>query len=161
MNKELKELYINYKKEEKELRKLQFLIEDLQKFINLYEKNFKRQESIIVLKKIKEYLTNNKEKLNTTKNKVKELEQKLITTCKHDIVIKDYLSYICLICGEYVEREQSKIAIDTTKEPHLTNRIIKILIETIQSDKDLIETMSKELEEMQYEREIKVYRRTK
>ena len=163
-----KELYIKNEKQSKELSKLRYLIRDLQEFLRKNEKNFKRKESIDALKRIKEYLELKKKEYTISEKIHKETHKELISACKHEIAIKYYNMpyYKCLTCNHDLSwiNEVPKtplISIDPSNDYEVIYTIEELLKEVMHSDKDLIETISTVLEEIQYEKNIKVYRRSK
>lgn len=162
-----KQLYIKNEKKLMELNKLFFLTQSLKSFLDENENNFKKQESIKALKKIREYLEcKNKEYCNC-EDQQRDINQELYLTCNHEIAIKysNSLYYECLICNHYLDYNmnttpQNTIFIDATNDEQVAYNVKKIFDEIVHSDKDLTETISPHLEEIQFERNIKVYRRS-
>lgn len=145
---------------------LSIIVSSLENFFNENEKNFKRDESIATLKSIKNYLIEKKTELNDVKKDLIILQRKLIQNCNHEIAIKrsNIYNYQCLICncslGANIP-QNSLISINTTKDYKVTSVIENIFKDIVYSDKDLIKTISYAVEEIQYESEIKVYRRSR
>lgn len=164
-----KQLYIENENKQKELRELNIIIHDIQNFLQKYEDNFKKEDSIKAIIKIKAYLElKNKEKAEKEKIQT-ETYRNLYNTCSHEVSVKysNIPDYRCLICNCALTREnievpkQSLISIDTTNDYKVAYLIEDKFKEIINSDKDLVETIAEFLEEIQYERNIKVLRRTK
>ena len=82
-----KELYIKREKQLEELRKLSFLVHSLKDFLEKNEKNFKKEESIDALKKIKMYFEEKEREYNECEAIQKSLTKELVSTCKHEIAI--------------------------------------------------------------------------
>lgn len=164
-----KELYIRKEESLKELQKLRVLVSCLQTFLEKNEKNFKREESIEALEKIRTYFEINEKEYHESESKYREVEMKLYSTCNHEVAVKrsNYFCYECLICNRILESnrdkvpENSLISIDTTKDYEVAGIIEEIFKEVVHSDKDLIEEISDAIEEMQYDRDIKVYWRSR
>ncbi len=165
-----KELYIKREKQLEELNRMYSLVNWLQKFLSENEKNFKMDESIESLKKIKMYFEQKEKEHQDFENKVTETYKELCSTCKHEIAIRYSnrpYSYICLICNCALKENSdmipndSLISIDTTKDYEVAYIIEKVFKEVVYSEKDLIETIDELVEELQYDRNIKVYRRSK
>jgi len=162
-----KELYIKWEKNSKKIQELSSLLNCLQTFLKENEKNFKKEESIEALKKIKTYLKTKEEEYQTSVT-IQE-KKELYSTCNHEVAIKrNNMSYYqCLICKHNLTRdindnlEHTHIFIDTTQDYQAIDIIEEIFEEIVHNDKDLIETINNELLEMQYDKDIKVYRRTK
>lgn len=162
-----KELYIQKEKSLKELQELSFLVHSLQSFLIENEKKFKREKSIDALNKIKQYFELKEKEYHKSENKQKEILRKLYSTCTHETAIKrrNISNYQCLICGCSLGKarddipEDCLISIDTTKDYKAAYIIEGIFKEIVYSDKDLIETINDAVLEMQYDRDIKVYRR--
>lgn len=159
-----KELYIKKEITLQELMKSRALVNCLQTFLSQNEKNFKQEESIEALKRIRFFLTLKEEEYQKIQRRKETLEQKLLKTCQHEVAIKysNVPHYYCLICNCILEGappEDALLSIDTTDDYKVGNIIDKIFEEIVHSDKDLIETINAVLEEMQYERNIKIYRR--
>lgn len=161
-----KELYIKREEQLKKLRELSFLVHTLEKFLEKNEKNFKKEESIEALKRIKEYFKLKEDEYCECDKEYWELYDQLRFTCKHEVAIRYFNSsyYQCLICGnnlDYCDKlpEKALISIDTADDYKVADIIEDIFKEVVHSDKDLMETISEAIEEMQYEKNIKVYRR--
>lgn len=162
----VKELYIKREQLLKELQELSFLVSILQTFLIENEKNFKRDKSIEALKKIKTYFEFKRQEAEVKEHEYREITRKFYSTCSHDIAIKkgNMDTYECLICNWSLGNnipDQSLISIDTSKDYQVAYTVEKILGDIVHSDKDLIETMSDVIEDMQYDRDIKVYRRVR
>lgn len=159
-----KSLYLKTKELNDKSDELFNLINPLKKFLDNNETKFKNKESIMALKVIKNYLLNKEKELDTVQINCRNSYKELINGCNHEIAIKDTNvdEYFCLICNHYFGNdipEESIISIDT-KSNYKTYYIIKeIFNNLVNSDKDIIETLTKELEKIQYESDIKVYRR--
>lgn len=164
-----KELYIKNEKQKLTLKNINTLVYTLEKFLEESNNKFKKEESIEALKKVKKYLELKKQELKETENIQKNIYHELYTTCNHEVAIKysNIPSYRCLICECALTREsidipkQSLISIDTTNDYKVAYIIEELFQKIIYSDKDLIETITEFLEEIQYERNIKIYRRSK
>lgn len=164
-----KELYKENKKQLKELGDLRFIVNSLKKFLDEHELKFKNQESIEALKKIKLYLEVKQKEYENSQHKQEQLYKSLCNTCKHEIAIKynSIPSHICLVCQCSFDKngipihDIATICIDATKDYEAACIIGAIFEEVLNNDKDLIETINDAVEELQYDRNIKVYRRTK
>lgn len=162
-----KELYIKKEKQREKLYKLSSIVDSLDNFLRDNENKFNRKESINALKTIKNFLENKRCEYEETKIKYSELDKKLFTTCKHEVSIKYniYPSYHCLICGRTlgVDKEiiadLSLLSVDTTNDYKVGNILENKFKEIVFSDLDLIEEFTTLVEELQYDRNIKVYRR--
>ena len=160
-----KELYIKREEQLKKLWEVRSLVSVLEEFLIKNQENFKRKESIEALKRIKLYFELKQKELLEIDKKEKEISNELYSTCKHEIAIKGWEGnpyYQCLICGHNsIEPINSLISIDVTNDFQVGYIIDKILKDVVHSDKDLMETISDAVEEMQYDRDIKVYRRSR
>lgn len=160
-----KELYIKREEQLKKLWEVRSLVSVLEEFLIKNQENFKRKESIEALKKIRSYFELKQKEYLEIDKKEKEIYNKLYSTCKHEIAIKGWEGnpyYHCLICGHnYNEPKKPLISIDVTNDRQVGYIIDKILKDVVHSDKDLMETISDAVEEMQYDRDIKVYRRSR
>ena len=163
-----KELYIKNEQQKQVLKSITAQVYNLEKFIKESNNKFQQEESIEALKKIKKYLELKQQELKETENVQKNIYKELYTTCNHEVAIKysNIPNYRCLICDCALTREsidvpkQSLISIDTTNDYKVAYMIEELFQKIIYSDEDLIETITKFLEEIQYERNIKIYRRT-
>lgn len=162
-----KELYIKNEKQKKELTEINRIVYTLEKFLVKSENAFQKKESIEALKKIKEFLELKKEETEQHKKIQQETYKELYKTCKHEIAIKysNIPDYRCLVCncsltGERTDTpKESLISVDTTDDYKVAYMIEELFQEIVYSDSDLIETINTFLEEIQYERNIKIYRR--
>ena len=162
-----KELYIKREGLQKKERELYYLISNLQLFLKENEKKFTKEESIKSLIKIKDYLELKKQEHECCEDKEKELYKELHTTCRHEIAIKysNRPAYECLICNCCIDKDRNiiekiaDICIDTTNDYQVAYLIEDLFKEIVYSDKDLNETIIPFLENLQYERNIKVKRR--
>ena len=162
-----KELYIKNEKAIEKERNLSCTVSILKEFLEDNEDNFKEVESIKSLQTIRNYLIKKVEELNEARKTSKEISKELYSTCNHEIAIQSRLcfGYACLVCNHLLTRERNDvpskvlISIDTSND-YETEYIIKDTFEEIvHTDKDLIETISELVEDMKYDRNIKVYRR--
>lgn len=164
-----KELYIKNKNKVKELKELYYILRNLQSFLKDNEKNFKRENSILALKKIKEYLEKKEKEYKLLESDQKNIEKELYYNCNHEIAIKysNMPAFQCLICGSSLDkdrniiREKALLSIDTTNDYKVAYIIEEAFKDIVYSDKDLMDTINNLVEELQYERNIKIYRRTK
>lgn len=161
-----KELYIKREQNLILQEKLKVRIDYLEYFLKKYETSFKKEESIEALKRIKEYLEIIKKEYYDNKINQKQLYKEFYTTCNHEVAIKYYNTYHCLICDCNLGGNNDKIPhqpiISINTEDYEVLSIMKETFEqVVHSDKDLIETITKIIEEIQYEKDIKVYRRSK
>lgn len=162
-----KELYIKNEKQKKELTEISRVVYTLEKFLVKSENKFQNKESIEALKKIKEFLELKKKETEKYKKIQQATYQELYTTCKHEIAIKysNIPDYRCLVCNCSLTIEhkdipkESLIMVDTTNDYKVAYMIEETFQKIIYSDSDLIETINHFLEEIQYERNIKIYRR--
>lgn len=157
-----KELYIKKEETLKELREVSGLVGILEHFLKENEKNFKREESIKALRRIREYLKEKQKIHDRLETQFKEQSVKLMRICKHDISIKSrpFSSYHCLMCEKNMgEKDIPNISVDTTSDYQTEYIIEEQFQSTVYSENDLVQTMLSLIEDMQYERDIKVYRR--
>lgn len=162
-----KELYIKREKHLEELNKLRSIVSNIEEFLKEYEKIFKRKESINSLKTIRTYFENKKNEYEEIEKIYREIDKEIFTTCKHEVSVKYniYPSYHCLICGrtlgvnKEVMPELSLLSIDTTNDYKVAYILEKKFKEIVESDLDLVEELTSLVEELQYDRNIKVYRR--
>lgn len=153
-----KKLYIKRDNQIKELKKLKIIVDSLESFLKENEKKFKRIESVEALKKIRLFFEKKQKEYLDCENKAKEMDKELYCACSHEVSIKHFnLQYHCLICDHVVS--DSLISIDISNDYKVIHIIESIFNDVVYSDKDLIETISEKLEEIQYDRNIKVYRR--
>ena len=92
----------------------------------------------------------------------KQQNIELIKMCEHEVSIKNRRtqSYRCLICGCIMDEKQAQsILVDISNDYQVEYIIEKELQNIIHSNKDLMQTMLSLIENIQYERDIKVYRR--
>lgn len=159
-----KELYKEIKSKLKELQNITYKTSVLESFLKENEKNFTRKESINALNKIKEYLLEQRKIQSTLETEYKELITRQIKTCNHEVSIKRSTSpsFYCLICGKYMGDNQNNIpnlSVDISKDYEVYYIIEKHFERLIQNDEDISESIIKLLENLQYERNIKVLRR--
>lgn len=159
-----KELYKEIKIKLRELQNISFKTSTLETFLRENEKNFSREESKNALNKIREYLLEMKQIQKSLETEYKELITIQSKTCNHEISIKKSTShsYYCLICEKNLGENQNKISnlsIDVTKDYEVYYIIEKYFNELIKSDKDVFEEIIILLENLQYERNIKILRR--
>lgn len=165
MNKELYKKNINLLEEYQTLR---YTVNSLKKFLEEHEKNFERKKSIESLKKIRAYLELKQKDYQECSDNQKNTFKELRNTCSHEVAVKGYCisQYKCLICGYPFSLsgrvpDESLISIDVSKDIEVQKMLDEIYKEVISSDQDLIEIISEKIEDWQYERNIKVYRRSK
>lgn len=162
-----KELYIKVEEARQYERELACIVSRLTEFLTDNEKKFKEKESIKALKTIKNYLIKKEEELNSAKKNSEDISKKLYSTCKHEVAIQVRLSpgYSCLICKHFLTRKENDvpnntlISIDTSNDYQVEYIVEDTFKEIVHSDKDLIETISELVEDIEYDRNIKVYRR--
>lgn len=161
-----KELYIKKENAIKRERQIFCDISNLKEFLKDNEKNFKEVESIKALQAIRNYLIKKEKELKEAEQNSKYISKELASTCKHEITIKQnpFYGYCCLICNRHFTNDNNipnntLISIDAVEDYHAFLDIQNSLKEIAHSDKDLIATMSELVEDMQYESNIKVYRR--
>lgn len=163
-----KELYKKNYKELRELNKLYNIINTIENFLKENEKKFRFPSSLNALKKIRDYLELKQKEYEECNIRQKEIYKELYNTCKHEISIKysHYPSYHCLICEQTVGvnkeiiPEVSLLSIDTTNDYEVACIIEEKFNEVVNCDLDLVEEMTNLIEDLQYDRDIKVYRRT-
>lgn len=160
------DLYIKIENLNKTFWELSSLIQTLTDFLKENESKFKNDESIKALNRIKVYLELKNKEYYNCKAELKQNELELRTTCKYEIAIKsDNTFYQCLICNSYLRcqsnigPEVSIICIDVKNDYQTTDKIKKVLKDIMYNDRDLIEIISEYIEKIQYESDIKVYRR--
>lgn len=157
-----KELYIKERELFEKVSSIYSTIYRLREFLNKNEKKFRDEKSILALKEIKEALTELKEKYDEANKKYKLLERELILSCKHELVIKDGYNFVCPICERSFGNEfpdDALLGIDVSKDYKTSDRINNTFKEVVYSDRDLIETFLDLLDEIQYDSDIKIYRR--
>lgn len=162
-----KDLYLKRESYLKQLNKLRNIVNDLEDFLKENENKFKKKDSIIALKTIKSYFENKKNEYEVIKLRYNKIDKELFKTCKHEVAIKYniYPSYQCMICGRTlgvnheIIPEISLLSIDTTDDYNVVKIIENRFKEIVKSNLDLVEEMTYLVEELQYDRNIKVYRR--
>ena len=162
-----KELYIKKENTIKRERQIFCDVSILKEFLKDNEKNFKEIDSINALKNIKNYLVKKQQELKETEKLEEKLTKELSSSCKHEIAIKDSrhtYGYYCLICKHFLTNDDNiipnnaLISIDAKEDYQAFYIIENTFKEIVCNDKDLIETISELVENMQYDRNIKVYR---
>lgn len=160
-----KELYIKREEQLKKLRGVRSLVLVLEEFLRNNQENFKRKESIEALERIRLYFELKQKEYFEIEKEERKICNELYSNCKHEVTIKGDGGnpyYQCLICKRNsIESKNSLISIDVTNDRQVAYIMDKILKDVVHSDKDLMETISEALEEMQYDRDIKVYRRSR
>jgi len=159
-----KSLYLKAKELNNESNELFNLINLIKKFLDNNETKFKNKESIIALKVIKNYLLNKEKELEIVQTNCRNNRIELVNTCNHEIAIKNTNidEYFCLICNHYFGSdipEKSLISIDTKNDYKTYYEVKKIFDNLVNSDRNIIEDLTEELIRIQYEKDIKVYRR--
>ena len=162
-----KELYIKKQNAIKRERQIFCHITNLKEFLKDNEKNFKEVESIKALQTIRNYLIKKEKELKEAEQNSKYISKEFASTCKHEITIKQnpFSGYCCLICNRRLTSDNNSlpnntlICIDAVEDYHAFLDIQNSFKEISHTDKDLIETMSELVEDMQYDSNIKVYRR--
>lgn len=158
-----KESYRQIKFQNSAIYKLDKEISQIEK-ITINESLFHDKKSLEAFKIINEYLNNKKNELKILSLVNKDNKKEFINSCNHEIGIKDasrddYYCLICqltLICGQ---DKGCKLLIDISKESCLSTLIDETFENVVYSDKDLVSTMEKELQNIQYEHEVKIIRR--
>lgn len=164
-----KELYIKRENKLGELNKLRVIVRELQDFLKNNANNFKKDESVEALKRIRDYYEVKQKEYDINEEEEKKLYKELYSTCNHEVSIKwsNIPAHRCLICDCTLDKDRTPveakalIAIDTTKDYEVAYIIQEIFKDIVYSDKDLVETINDAVEDLQYERNIKVYRRTR
>lgn len=158
-----KESYRQIKFQNSAIYELDKEISQIEK-ITINESLFHDKKSLEAFKIINEYLKNKKNELKILSLVNRDNKKEFINSCNHEIGIKDaarddYYCLICqltLICGQ---DKACKLLIDISKESCLTTLIDETFEKVVYSDKDLVSTMEKELQNIQYEHEVKIIRR--
>lgn len=129
-----KDLYIKQEKLIKYFWELSTLIQTLTDFFKENENKFKNDESIKAINRIKVYLESKNKEYYNCKTELKQTEQELHKSCKHEIAIKDDNTfYQCLICNCYlrcqndIHPKESIICIDVKNDYQATDKIKEIL----------------------------------
>jgi len=161
-----KNLYIKREKCLKDLEELEILLDTVYKFLKDNGKKFRKEQSIAALKKIEEYYEKKERDYKKCEGLERQIFLELYSTCKHEVALKsDTPCYKCLICdrdvvfNSVVIPVNSLIFIDATNDYQAASIIKDFFKEIVYSDKDLIEAINELIEEMQYDKKIKVYRR--
>jgi len=84
----------------KKARKCQ-VVDSINDFLTKYEKEFTSGNSIEAIKRIKQFLVQKEKENQTLEIERIALEKEIMSTCKHEIVKKNYDQAICLICGHW------------------------------------------------------------
>ena len=158
-----KELYKKIKNQNTIIYELDKEISQIEK-ITTKESLFQDKKSLEAFETINEYLKNKKNELINISLLNRNYKKEFINSCNHEIGIKDaarddYYCLICqlsLICGQ---DKGCKLLIDISKDYNLSTLIDDTFNKVVYSDKDLISTMEKELQNIQYEHEVKIIRR--
>lgn len=164
-----KELYRSIIENSNELRKLKFVLDSLRLFLKKNENSFKNEESINSLRRIKVYLENVEKDYQRRDLELRRKRLLLYSTCEHEVAIKSIegAGCRCLICNksfswcDNIFPNEVSISVDVTRDYQVANIIGEIFEHAVYSDGDLVETISDALEELQYDRNIKVYRRSR
>ena len=162
-----KELCIKNEEIKERERNLSCTVSVLKKFLKDNEENFKEVESIKTLQVIRNYLIKKEAELKVVEKNSEGISNELYSTCKHEIAIQSRLrfGYACLICKHLLTRERNDIprkpliSIDTSDDYEVEYIIENAFKEIVHSDKDLMETITELVEDIEYDRNIKVYRR--
>lgn len=159
-----KELYREIKSKLKELQNITFVASTLESFLIENENKFKKEESIKALNKIREYLQEKQKIQSILESEYKELITRQTRTCNHEISIKKSTSpsFYCLICGKNMGENQNNIpnlSVDVSKDYEVYYIIEKHFETLIYNNENIEESIIKLLENLQYERNIKVLRR--
>lgn len=70
-------------------------------FLVKYEKEFSLAESKKAIERIKQFVVLKEKEEQSLEIEKIELEKQIMTSCKHEIVKKNYDQAICLICGHW------------------------------------------------------------
>lgn len=107
-----RKLYLSYRRIQKKVNKAEWNIERLKVFLTQYEKLYETEESKEAIKRIKEYIKKQNEKLSKLYPVQRKIEYKIRKECNHDILINrsDEFpgNYHCLICGLYTVNWEGK-----------------------------------------------------
>lgn len=158
-----KELYKQIQSQNTVIYELDKKISQIEK-ITIKESLFHDKKSLKAFKVINEYLKNKKDELRNITLLNRNDKKKFINSCNHEIGIKDECrdDYYCLICQLPLicaQDKACKLLIDTSKDYRVSPIIEETFNKILYSDKDLVSTMEKELQNIQYEHEVKIIRR--
>lgn len=138
----------------------------LNEFLRENQNKFKNKESIEALKRINAYFETTQKELTKLQKEIKIARLRPRTDCKHEIILKNANQLECLICGCDLFREdvdcELKIDLggDVYRQNEIYNKVLTIFDEIIKQEGDIVEEMIPLLEELQYESDIKIYRRS-
>ncbi len=164
MNKELKEMRLRLKELDGIREKNYIVVYELRKFLNSYQNEFKKKESLEALKRIVTFLEPREKEYESAESEYSELEEKMQDMCSHEIIVKNgHGFYYCPICYENFYTSESNIRSTTSYVVELKSRrdedISKMVDEALISEGDFIENIRNGLAEIQYESNVKIIRR--
>ena len=160
-----RDLYIREKEEKKALDKKYIELSPIYSFISYYAKWFKSKESIEAIKRIKKYLDKEEKEYKKLEDNHHEAFFNFVDSCKHEIAVTTSPTIsdcTCIICGYGIYGEKKKnpliiVNIDSNRE--LKEKLKKKIEEAAYEGKDPIEEVCNYVEDLQFNSNIKVYRR--
>lgn len=166
MNEEVKKLREDQTRRKEQLKQTYSNFSNLATFLNNNEKKFKKEESILALRRIREFLENKKKEYEQMKKEYRRVQLELYSLCSHEVIVKDSLkNNVCPICKNQFFMDYpttTKYIIDILSyRDHQINLIIDSIInEVIFSNEDFLEYLEEKLEELEIYDDVKVLRRT-
>lgn len=164
MNDEVIRLREEQKKTKDQLEEIHYIFFELSKFLNNHEKKFKKKESVLALKKIKDFCENKRKESWQIEKEYRRVRVILSSMCSHEVIVKDRLgNSICPICKDNFVRDYpntTKYVINIlTYDDRKINSIIDSKInEAIEGNEEFIECLEEKLEDFDASN-VKVLRR--
>ena len=164
MNDEVRRLREEQKKMKDQLEGIHYIFFELSKFLNNHEKKFKKKESILALKRIRDFCENKRKETEQIEKEYRRVRVILCSMCSHEVIVKDSLgNSICPICKDNFVRDYpntTKYVINIlTYDDRKINSIIDSMInEVIESNEEFVEYLEEKLEDFDDDN-VKVLRR--
>lgn len=159
-----KELYLKTKELEKEYYNNYAIVESLKKFLKENKNKFREKESLMALKEISIFLERKEVENKKLYNELNKVKEKFVLSCKHEVVLQNCYgkSYTCAICQTYVENPQYFIitALDLISNRSLVYKLKEMVDKSLENDINFQSFIEENMRELQYEENIKVYRRS-
>lgn len=151
----------NLKEKEEQIRKKienqNYKIETISTFLSKYESYYSNEESIQALKRIKLFLSNQKQLLDNLNNELKQIDEQLKRNCKHEIIIN---GEYCAFCKtKFHHNDIPKTSLFIIKSTNIMD-LIKIdqIIKNNTIESNYLTYLEDQLDELQYSTDIKVKR---
>lgn len=137
------------------LNELNYEINKLSKLLNQLEKYFDKKESLEALKRIHKYLEDIKLKQQNLETDLKKNQQKILTSCSHEILIKTENSwYACPICFQRISQNKINFKCILVEADENLD-ISSIIYEISKKNEPIIDNFEKYIEN----KNVRIYRR--